>query len=102
MATPALRVLEAAAMGAAPGAPCICPRIGDAVAVGAGSGGRRGYAFDGVVIARRRRGLNTTIVVRRDHAGFRVDLTLRLHAQAIVTQDVRLRTGAQLASGSRP
>lgn len=97
MSTLAIRVLEAGTMGAAPDAPRPSPRIGDAVAIGTARAGRKGYAFVGVVVARRRRALNTSIVVRREHAGFCVDLALRLHEH-----DVRARSARSGASGAAP
>ncbi|CUX79227.1 50S ribosomal protein L19 [Candidatus Tremblaya princeps] len=98
MSTLAIRVLEAGTMGAAPFEPRPYPRIGDAVSIGTASGdGRKGYYFEGVVVERRRRALNTSIVVRREHAGFCVDLALRLHSH-----DVRARSARSCESGAAP
>ena len=82
-------------MGATPDAPLPYPRIGDAVSIGTARGaGRKGYAFEGVVVARRRSALNTSIVVRREHAGFCVDLALRLHSHDVIALRARSTSGA--------
>lgn len=84
-------------MGAAHDEPLPYPRIGDAVAIGTARGaGRKGYAFEGVVVSRRRSALNTSIVVRREHAGFCVDLALRLHSHDVIA--LRARNGASCAA----
>ncbi|CUX76421.1 50S ribosomal protein L19 [Candidatus Tremblaya princeps] len=93
MSALALRVLEAGTMGAAPDVPRPYPSIGDAVSIGAARGaGRKGYSFEGVVVQRRRSALNTSIVVRREHAGFCVYLALRLHSHDV--RALRARSGA--------
>lgn len=104
MSTLAIRVLEAGTMGAAHDAPLPYPRIGDAISIGTARGaGRKGSAFEGVVVARRRSALNTSIVVRREHAGFCVDLALRLHSHDVIALRARSTSGAApMACGCRP
>nr|AAM75975.1 ribosomal protein L19 [Candidatus Tremblaya princeps] len=104
MSTLAIRVLEARTMGAATDAPLPYPRIGDAVSIGTTRGaGRKGYAFEGVVVSRRRSALNTSIVVRREHAGFCVDLALRLHSHDVRARSARSTScAAPMACVCRP
>ena len=52
---------------------------------------KRQQAFEGVVIARRNRGLRSSFIVRRISSGEGVERTFRLHSPAIANIEVKRR-----------
>jgi large subunit ribosomal protein L19 len=58
---------------------------------------KRQQAFEGVVIARRNRGLRSSFIVRRISSGEGVERTFRLHSPSIASIEVKRRGAVRRA-----